>query len=169
MKFEKLNNKSKSLYLKIKDGEEVYGVFRGDPFEYYQSKDDFRSPVRYDKYADGLRYFFEINFVRIDQKTGGKSACILSKNTRFAKAMQEMIGEYGADYIYKIKRTGTIPAETTYNIFPKAPLNPEQLAEINKMPLIPLDKTPLVPSSKFLELSKGDDLPPFDESEDLKF
>lgn len=121
-------------YLRLKDGQVVFGVFRGDPLTFFSA---FKDAKKYDKWAEGRSFRFHINFVQIEE--GDKlSIKVFQGGSRIAAQLSDVREEYGLDCLYKIKRTGSGKDDTQYSILFQSKLTPEQLAKIKKLTLIEL-------------------------------
>lgn len=150
---EKAKEENVGVFLKIKDGEDVIGVFAGEPRTFYK---DFDSKKEYPRKARGLNFRFQINF--LVKEDGQYVAKILEQGSRFASSVLDVKAEYGLDCFFKIKRTGSGQDDTRYSILFKEKLSPQDLAEIKKVKLNDLGNIPTVTSSEF-----DDDAPPPDE------
>ena len=125
------------LYLKLKDGEAVEGVFVGEPYCYFAK---FGDKTEYDKWSEGLSFRFKINFVTRGDN-GEPVAKIFQQGSSFRDQLLDAIAEYGQDCIYKIKRTGSGKDDTRYAILFKAKLPPEQAEKIKSVRLNAFKKT----------------------------
>ena len=122
-----------SIFIKLKDGDEIEGVFRGNPYTFYQA---FKERVEYDKWAEGRSFRFRIPLVV--QVNGMYSAKIFQGGAMLRDALIDVRNEYGLDCLFKIKRTGSGKDDTRYSILFKGKLTDEQLEKINaiKLPIL---------------------------------
>lgn len=120
-------------FIKLKDGDEVIGVFRGEPYTFYQA---FKDKIEYPYKVAGASFKFRVNFV-IKEKDGFVSK-ILQGGATMADQISSCREEYGLDCTYKIKRKGSGKDDTTYSVLFKANLSKEQLKEINAVELLKL-------------------------------
>lgn len=138
MSWEQLAKKSEEsskggMFLKLEDGQEVVGVFRGDPFLFYKEK--YPGKREYAHKVQGSSFRFRINFV---MKVGdGYEPRILEQGSLLANVMTAHKAEYGIDCWYKIKREGT-KLDTEYHLFYKGDLTPEELEKVNEVSLVEL-------------------------------
>lgn len=103
---------SGASFIKLKDGEAVSGIFRGEPYVFYKAYPD---STEYDEWADGRSFRFRINLVT---KEGSEYvAKIYEAGSTVRDILMACRDEYGdeLDAVFKIKRNGT-GTDTTYNI-----------------------------------------------------
>ena len=134
-----------SIFIKLKDGQAVSGVFAGDPYIFYSI---FKDPKEYQEKVKGSSLKFKVNFV-IKNQDGSFALKIFQQGNTFLKDLLEMREEYGLDYVYKIKRKGTGKDDTKYHILPVKPLDDGQKQDISNLDLLdlvkkdkPADETP---------------------------
>lgn len=126
------------VFVKLKDGEEIVGVFAGEARFFYHN---FQEKREYNAPGPGRNFRFRINILTKDD-SGEYSAKVFEQGKRFCNMLLEMKNEYGLDYIYKIKRTGTTQDNTVYTIFPKGPVPSETLEKLKNVKLLPLESEP---------------------------
>lgn len=91
-------------YLKLKDGDEVRGVFRGDPYTYY-AKWENKSLSWSKEEQPGYRFRFRINFV---QKVNGEYVPkVLEQGPMVYRQMAELAEDWELEStVVKLKRRG---------------------------------------------------------------
>lgn len=128
-------------FLKFESGQEMTGVFRGEPLEFYQAW-----PKGGDKKValepfPGAKLRFKCNFVVHE---GGKfTAKVFEFGVRLNNQLADIAEEYDLSKTkIKIKRQGS-GKETSWSIMPIArePLSAKQLKEIEAVELNVLDDT----------------------------
>lgn len=129
----KAKEASGGSFIKLKDGDEVVGVFRGEPYTFYQ---EFKSRIEYPYKVEGASFKFRVNFV-IKSKDG-YVAKILQGGATMAEQISACKDEYGLDCIYKIKRKGSGKDDTTYSVLFKSELTPAQKKELASVELLSL-------------------------------
>lgn len=149
------------LFIKLKDGDFVEGIFRGQPHFYYQK---FGDRTEYDTWAEGRSFKFKIPFVI--NENGAWVAKIYQGGAKVRDQIFDMGEEYGVkdtngdlvriDAIFKIKRTGSGKDDTRYSILFKGFPTAEQLLQINAVKL---------PNLKGVQ-EDDDSFPPPDEDDD---
>jgi hypothetical protein len=144
------------MFIKLRDGESVEGIFRGEPHEFYSVFGD-KERTEYPDYVKGSSYKFKINF--IVREEGKPVAKIYQGGVTVRRRLEYLFEEFGQDCVYKIARKGSGKDDTEYFLDKKADLNPDQVANIDKLDLCQLT-------------AKGEDkyayAPPEDDS-DLPF
>ncbi len=138
MKFKKIDQSQKGegahKFLKIKSGESVKGVCRGEVYEFYIKWEGNNSLVVTSS-TPGAKPRFRINFV---VKEDGK---FTSKIFEFGPMVSNQLHDMSEDYdlsetVIKISKSGQ-GLETQYSVIPLK--DPAPLAEIRKVPLEILD------------------------------
>lgn len=159
-------------FLKLKGGESIQGVFRGDPYEFYSV---FKDRTEYSQWAEGRSYRFRVNFVV--NEGGQYKAKILEGGRRLQAQIEDEVKENGLNAVYRIKRTGNTKDDTTYSCVFLKKLSGEDLAKVEDVELESLtygrsrkdtpgnhpafdDDVPMPPE---------DDMPPEEDDEDLPF
>lgn len=117
-------------FIKLKDGDEVVGVFRGEPHTFYQ---EFKSKIEYPYKVAGASFKFRVNFV-VKEKDG-YVAKILQGGATLAEQISACREEYGLDCAYKIKRKGSGKEDTVYSVLYKSELAPQAKKEIDQVEL----------------------------------
>jgi hypothetical protein len=102
-------------YLKLKDGEQVVGVFRGNPHEFYVLwKEGKAEPVP--EGTKGASFRFRINFITKENEMF--VAKIFEQGATVYNQLKELHEEHGlSETVVVIRRSGT-EKKTTYNIMP---------------------------------------------------
>ena len=118
-------------FIKLKDGDEVIGVFRGEPYLFYQ---EFKSKIEYPYKVDGASFKFRVNFVVKEKE--GYVAKILQGGATLAQQISACREEYGLDCAYKIKRKGSGKEDTVYSVLFKSELAPNAKKEIDAVKLL---------------------------------
>ena len=125
-----------SLYIKLKDGGFVEGLFRGEPHFFYQV---FKDKVEYENWAEGRSFKFKINFITKNEE-GKLVAKVFQGGSTLRDMLLDAREEYGLDCVFKIKRTGSTKDDTRYSILFKKVLTPEEMEGIKGVKLISLEK-----------------------------
>ena len=121
-------------FLKLKDGDEVFCMFAGDPISFYAKYDKATNKTeQFGEYVQGSSWRFRINAIVKDGD--GYTAKVLEQGRKFAKQLWECRNEYGMDCLYKIKRSGSSIQDTTYTIMFKDKLTGDQLKKVKEVPL----------------------------------
>jgi hypothetical protein len=116
-------------FIKLKDGETVRGVFRGEPYIFYQ---EFGDKSEYDDYAEGRSTRFKINFV---VKEGERYvAKIFGGGYYVLTALVDYKDKHGLDVVYEVKRNGT-GTDTRYTIMYDNKLTDSQLDKVKEVKL----------------------------------
>lgn len=123
-----------SRFIKLKDGDTIEGVFRGEPYIFYRI---YKDKTEYRTYIPGSKFRFRVNFVT--RENGNVVAKIFEGGSKIRDAILEAKEEYGLNYVFKIKRKGSGMNDTTYSIFPKEPLNESAIEAINAVKLNDLE------------------------------
>jgi len=118
------------LFVKLKDGDEVEGVFMGEPHTFYQV---FGSKTEHDNWVDGSSFKFKIPFVV--KENGVYVAKIFQGSKTTAGILLDVKDEYGTDCLYKIKRKGSTKEDTKYSILFKGNLSVAELESVKKIEL----------------------------------
>lgn len=121
------------IFIKLKDGQSIEGVFRGDPFVFFSI---FKDPKEYNEKVKGAMLKFKINFFVKENNEWQRK--IFQQGNTFLKDLIEFKDEYGLDHVFKIKRKGSTKDDTKYHILPKGPISKEDLEIVNKLGLLPL-------------------------------
>jgi hypothetical protein len=129
MSWDRMKTKGEGgMFVKIKDGESIEGVFRGEPYTYYSA---FKDPNEYQHWSEGKSFRFKISFL---VKEGEEwKAKIFQQGSRVAKDLLAVKEEYGLDNVFKIKRTGSDKDDTKYSILFKRALTPFEKDAIAKV------------------------------------
>ena len=129
------------LFIRLKDGESIEGIFAGQPHKVFSS---FKDKQVYETYAEGRTPRYRVNFiVKEDGKLVPK---IFETSFTTINTIKTAIDEYGKDVLYKVKRTGAGKDNTVYHILFKS-------------------KVEAIPDIKLLDLSaKKQEKPPIDNA-----
>lgn len=137
MKFQKreiTQSEGSSLFLKLKDGESVSGMFRGEVYEFYAKWEGNRSHVT-NPLDQEAKVRFRLNFV---MKEDSK---LVAKIWEFGLVVYNQLADLDAEYPLeetkvKITRRGT-GTDTTYSILPlvKEKIDPKTMTAILSVPL----------------------------------
>ena len=141
------------IFLTLKDGDEVMGVFRGQPKTFYSIFTD-KTHKEYDTRVEGSSFRFKVNVV-IKNALDEFEAKIWTAGSKVRDALLAVRQEYGLDVMYKIKRTGSGKDDTVYSILFKKNLSKDELAEVEKIALQPLEKQKKDGKGSFAELESG--------------
>lgn len=146
MKFPKRDAEASQggVFLKLKDGESVSGVFRGEIYAFYSYWDNAeKKSFVVDVEHDLARQRYRLNFVTKDE-----SGQLVSKIWEFAGPIYDMLQAINEEYplpetTVKITRKGT-GKDTEYNLLPllKQPLTKAHLATIEEIKLQVLNHPP---------------------------
>jgi hypothetical protein len=124
------NAKKGNLFIKLEDGGEITGVFRGEPYCFYQK---FGDPTELPDYRPGYNFKFRIAMV---VKDGDEYvAKIFQGGSRVRDMLLDNKEENGLDCAYKIKRTGSGKDNTRYTFFAKSQLLDADIEAINLVEL----------------------------------
>lgn len=162
MKFEAKKNELSKHFVSLKDGEEIIGVFRGEPHTHYVHWVGSHSepcPGRNDceKCSSGDKgtFKFRLNMV-VKNQSGQWEAKVLEQGWKLYNALGEINTEFPLEKNYiKVKRTGKTKNDTVYTALPstKTKLDDATLEAIERVTLLPLD-----PSDRFWSAPQvGDD------------
>jgi hypothetical protein len=99
-----------SMFIKLKDGDNIKGVFRGDPYVFYRV---FQDKEEYTEWAEGRSFRFRINFMT---EESGWAPKILEQGAKVRDALLACKAKYGLDCVYEITRTGSGREDTVYNV-----------------------------------------------------
>lgn len=113
------------IFIKLKDGDQIEGVFVGEPHCFYSK---FGDRQEFTKWQEGLSFKFRINF--FVKTEDGWNPKILTGGATVRDSLLDLRDEYGMDCIYKVKRVGSGKEDTRYPILFKAKLTDEQKADI---------------------------------------
>jgi hypothetical protein len=139
-------------FIKLKDGESVVGVFRGEPYVFYRV---FQENTEYDSWAEGRNFRFRINFVVNDGTD--YSSKIFEGGSRLRDELISCSDEYGLDSVYKITRKGTGKEGTSYKILFQSKLTGKALEKIKAVSLEVLRKG----GKKVAQVLDDQEPPPF--------
>lgn len=135
-------------FISLKDGEEVIGVFYGNPSTFNQHWVDNKSePCTGDSScgpcAEGIRKSFRFRLNLIVSENGRPVAKILEQGRKLYKALSELNNEYPLeDHYVKIKRTGKTMNDTVYTALPlKKEMTSETKRTLSDVRLLPTDPT----------------------------
>jgi hypothetical protein len=132
---------SSDKFLKLKDGESIIGVFRGEVYEFYQIWENGKSKV-VDKGIQGAKSRFRLNFIDKDLK---------AKVFEFGLTIYNQLADIADDYnleqtALKISRRGA-GTDTVYMLIPaKEQPSAAMMAKIQAVPLNILEHKDAKPS-----------------------
>ena len=129
-----------SLFIRLKDGDSIEGMFAGEPHTYYSK---FKDKPEYTAWADGRSFKFRLNFITKNDDNE-LEAKILTGGSTISNAILDMKEEYGLDCIFKIKRTGSGKDDTRYTILFKDKLKDGELAVYKSVKLNQLTKSNII-------------------------
>lgn len=125
------------LFISLKDGDSIEGVFRGEPYVFYKKFKDPTDKKEYEAWENGRSFNFRINFLEI--KDGTFTPRIFTGGARARDPLAAVKEEYGLNCVFKIKRSG-LNESTRYDILFKRALDDGQMRQINDFPLKHLTK-----------------------------
>lgn len=150
---------SGGTFLKLKDGEAVTGVFRGEMYEFCEKwEDKKRTIVSADEH--GAKFRFRVNFVVWE---GGK---FVSKIFEQGKTVYLNLSDLNETCDLettkvRISRRGSGPMDTEYSILPdmKSPLTASQLNQIENTELQELEHKDAKPTHDDAPMPGDDEIP----------
>jgi len=148
---------SDGTYIKLKDGESIKGIFRGNPNEFY-TKWENRKPSLAKEGEPGAKFRFRIKFVV--KTDAGFVAKVFEGPAGIYNKLKELNEEYGLEQtVIKITRNG-MGLETEYSLLPlrEAP-SKETMDAIDQIKLADLN----------FESKTEEKAPEFDTGESLPF
>jgi len=122
MKFDKNPQADGGKFLKLKDGDAVLGILRGEVRDFYQTWTDKVSTIVAEGTAKS-KFRFRVNFVIMDNE-GNLEPKILEQGSTLYKILKELSQDYELETtVVKIKRSGSAINDTAYSVIPlqKAP------------------------------------------------
>lgn len=138
MSLQKLKSmKSGGNRISLESGQDIVGVFRGEPVVYYSSfnqatNSSIEKEEPFVVNGKSAQQRFKVNFI---VKEGDKYvAKVFSGSATTGKALADAEEEYGLDTLFKIKRDGT-GTGTKYHIMYKAKLDENQIKLVNAVAL----------------------------------
>lgn len=147
-------------FIKLKSGESIKGVFRGEPRCFFSI---FNDKTEYEAYVPGSSFRFKIPFVV--KENGAYVAKIFSQGKRFWEMLKKCKEKYGLDKVFEISREGSTKDDTVYSLLYEGDLSKDELEQIGKV------KLPALVSNN--EGSDDDYVPPGDfnapEDDNLPF
>jgi hypothetical protein len=127
------------LFLKLKDGESVQGVFRGDIKEFFIKWENGKSSEVAEG-TEGASFRFRVNFLKKENQDF--IAMVFEQGVTVYRLLSEINEEYPLEStVVKITRTGT-GTDTTYSVLPllKQALTYKDLQKIKSVKLNELTK-----------------------------
>lgn len=117
MKFKDTPKKTNLSFLKLKDGESAIGVFKGDPYEFYEIYQQGVVPAG----TKGASFRFRINF--ITREGASYVAKVFQNGVTVYKTLKYLNEEYDGleNVVVKISRTGSTKDDTIYHVLPLPP------------------------------------------------
>ncbi len=126
-----------------KDGDEVIGVFRGEPVIFFMmfgpgGKNNIVKKEYFEVDGKGASKRFRFNFIT---KVGDKHVCKIFEGSKTAgETLSMTLDEYDiTNTVFKIKRQGSGMQDTVYHFLFKDKLSPDQVAKINAIELLDID------------------------------
>ena len=102
-------------FVKLKDGESIKGILRGNPYEFHKKWVDHKS-TPCDASDPDAKFAFRMNLV-VKEESGYVSK-ILEQGAKLYSSLKELNEEFNLDVtVIKIKRTGE-KFQTVYSVFP---------------------------------------------------
>lgn len=129
-KFNEAVEKDNGVFVKIKDGEAIEGVFVGEPHVYYGK---FKDQNEYSEWQQGLSFKFKMNFLSLEN--GSFTSKILQGSKTVGKRLKYLFENSGQDSVYRIAREGSGKDDTVYHIDFKSKLTEEQSKKIKTIEL----------------------------------
>lgn len=139
LKFDKDPQTNGGNFLKLKDGESVTGILRGEVKVFYITWEGGKSS-EVPEGTPGAKFRFRVNLV-VAEKDGVFVPKILEQGAMVYKAFKDLSEDYSLDEtIIKIKRTGSGQNNTEYSVMP-LPKKPEAatLKKLEALELLPLE------------------------------
>ncbi len=144
------------MFLNLKDGDEVLGVFRGPPKTFYSVYTD-KTHTEHVERVKGSSLRFKINVIT-KNALDEYEAKVWTAGAKVRDALLAVRNEYGLeDVLYKIKRTGSGKEDTSYSILFKAKLTPKEVEEVDKIALLSLEKTKSDKKKSFSDLEAANE------------
>jgi hypothetical protein len=155
MKFDKDPKTDGGAFIKLKDGETVMGILRGDVKDFYVVWESGK-PTEVPEGTPKARFRFRINLVTIGAD-GALEPKILEQGPMLYKALKELSADYELDKtVIKIKRSGSGMNDTEYSVIP--------------LPKAPSEKTmKALETLELLSLESEDHAPATESAESLPF
>jgi len=168
--FSKSNGGANSKhFVRLEDGKSITGVFRGNPFEFYQHWQNNRSTLCVGRATcplckdDKASFRFRINFVT--SENGAHVAKIFEQGVKVYKKLAAL---HGADYdlektTVRITRSGSGKSDTEYEIVPVkgGELTPGAEKKIAAIALHNLDNTPSEEGEETTDAAVNEEEAPF--------
>src|SRR3990167_4785768 len=98
-------------FIRLKDGDRVTGVFRGEPHTFYRA---FKDKAEYENWAQGRSFKFRINILL--KTAEGWEAKLFEQGSIAFDQLFEAHEKYGFDCVYEIRRKGSGQDDTRYYI-----------------------------------------------------
>lgn len=128
------SSKGGGVFISLKDGDSVKGVFMGNSVSFWNS---FETKTSYEfkpsdtKVTPRHRLNFLVN------TDGAWTAKIFEFGNRVRDALYEATNEYGKDAVFKIKRSGTTKDDTVYHIHFQEKMDRTELKDVELLDLKP--------------------------------
>lgn len=124
-------------FIKLKDGNSIEGIFRGEPHVFYQKFGDRTEHKERGTKEEGRSFRFKMSMiVKEDDQYVSK---IMAGGFYLATSIDDQITENGIDSIYKVKRMGSGPQDTRYAVVFKKALTEDQVKTISEIPVKELE------------------------------
>lgn len=125
------------MFLKLSDGDEVLGVFRGNPYEYHIRWDDeSKRSEEVSEDSEGAKFRFKINFVTKNSE-GDYEAKIFENSLTVYNKLKEIHAEWDLENtVVKLSRKGE-KLKTEYSIVPTKHKVPKEVLNVELRNLEP--------------------------------
>lgn len=148
MQFTAKKSELSKHFISLKDGEEIVGVFLGEPHVHYNHWDNTakRSMMcagddcKLCASGDKKKFRFRLNMAV--KGANGPEAKIVEGGWKLYSALSELNNEFPLDQNYsRIKRSGKTMNDTVYTVLPvvKEKLSEATMAQLKNLNLLPLD------------------------------
>jgi len=134
------SDSGKGIFINLKDGDSVEGVFMGEPRIFYKI---FNDNTEYEEKVEGSSFRFKVNFIEIG--SGDPVAKVFEQGITVKDQVINAKEEYGIDCVFKIKRTGSSKDNTKYFVTFRRKLDDDELKYLQRIPLRSLRKTDDLP------------------------
>lgn len=146
--------------LKLKDKEIVYGILRGEIYEFYTLWDEGKKSQVVAEGTKGARFRFRVNII-VKDEVGANVAKIFEQGAVVYNELKNLNGEYDLEKtVLKITRTGSDKNSTSYSIIPtQKPVDDKAISKVELQNLRLESEAPFNTTAP----------PPFDSNEEIPF
>lgn len=117
MKFDKDPKTDGGKFIKLKDGETVMGILRGDVKDFYVLWDN-KISTQVPEGTPKAKFRFRVNLITMDAE-GNLEPKILEQGPTLYKILKELSADYELEKtVIKIKRSGSGMNDTEYSVIP---------------------------------------------------